>query len=123
MTFAPPACRWSWPCTAHARPLDPGLELSAYRIIQEGLTNSLKYARGGHAQVTVRYGPAGLDIAIDDERGPGAAPIVEAAHEGRGLVGMRERVAMFRGTFAAQPTPTGFRVTAHLPVDEAVPAS
>ena len=103
-----------------ARPLDPGLELSAYRIIQEGLTNSLKYARGGHAQVTVQYGPAGLDIAIDDERGPGAAPTVEAAHEGRGLVGMRERVAMFRGTFAAQPTPTGFRVTAHLPVDEAV---
>ena len=106
-----------------ARPLDPGLELSAYRIIQEGLTNSLKYARGGHAQVTVQYGPAGLDIAIDDERGPGAAPTVEAAHEGRGLVGMRERVAIFRGTFDAQPTPTGFRVTAHLPVDEAVPAS
>jgi signal transduction histidine kinase len=106
-----------------ARPLDPGLELSAYRIIQEALTNSLKYARGGHAQVTVLYGPAGLDIAIDDERGPGEAPTVEAVHESRGLVGMRERVAMFRGTFAAQPTPTGFRVTAHLPVDEAVPAT
>jgi signal transduction histidine kinase len=106
-----------------ARPLDPGLELSAYRIIQEALTNSLKYARGGRAQVSVQYGPAGLDIAIDDERGPGAAPTVEAAHESRGLVGMRERVAMFRGTFAAQPTPTGFRVTAHLPVDDVVPAS
>ena len=107
----------------HVRPLDPGLELSAYRIIQESLTNSLRHARGGRAEVTVRYGPAGLDIAIDDERGPGQAAAVEAAHEGRGLVGMRERVAMFRGTFAAQPTPTGFRVTAHLPVDEAVPAS
>ncbi len=50
-------------------------------------------------------------------------PTVEAAHEGRGLVGMRERVTMFRGTFAAHPTPTGFRVTAHLPVDEAVATS
>jgi signal transduction histidine kinase len=106
-----------------ARPLDPGLELSAYRIIQEGLTNSLRYAQGGRAKVTVRYEPAGLDIAIDDERGPGVAPTVEAAHDGRGLVGMRERVAMFRGTFAAQSTPTGFRVTAHLPVDDASPAS
>jgi signal transduction histidine kinase len=106
-----------------SRPLDPGLELSAYRIIQEALTNSLKYARGGRAQVTVQYGPAGLDVTIDDERGPGAAPAVEDAHESRGLVGMRERVAMFRGTFAAQPTPTGFRVTAHLPVDDGVPAA
>ena len=106
-----------------ARPLDPGLELSAYRIIQEGLTNSLKHARGGRANVTVRYGPGGLDIAIDDERGPGSASPLEADHEGRGLVGMRERVAMFRGEFAAKPTATGFRVTAHLPVDEAVSAS
>ena len=106
-----------------ARPLDPGLELSAYRIIQEGLTNTLKHAQGGRANVTVRYGPAGLDIAIDDERGPGTASTVEAAHDGRGLVGMRERVAMFRGTFDAQPTPTGFRVTAHLPVDDASSAS
>jgi signal transduction histidine kinase len=106
-----------------ARPLDPGLELSAYRIIQEGLTNSLKHAPGGRASVTVGYGSTGLDIAIDDERGPGSVSPMEAEHEGRGLVGMRERVAMFRGTFAAQPTPSGFRVTAHLPVDEAVPAS
>jgi signal transduction histidine kinase len=106
-----------------ARPLDPGLELSAYRIIQEGLTNSLKHARGGRAKVTVRYGPAGLDITIDDERGPGSASPLEADHEGRGLVGMRERIAMFRGEFAANPTATGFRVTAHLPVDEAASAS
>ena len=73
--------------------------------------------------MTVQYGPAGLDISIDDERGPGAATPVEDVHDSRGLIGMRERVAMFRGTFTAQPTPTGFRVTAHLPVDEAVAAS
>ena len=95
-----------------ARALDPGLELSAYRIIQEALTNSLKHAGGGRARVTVRYEPTSLDIAIEDERGAGATPAVEPEHEGRGLVGMRERVAMFRGTFAAQPTPAGSSVTA-----------
>lgn len=106
-----------------ARPLDPGLELSAYRIVQEGLTNSLKHARGGHAVVTVRYGPAALEISIHDERGPGGPPGMEPEHEGRGLVGMRERAAMFRGTFAAEPTTTGFRVTAYLPVDDVAHAS
>jgi signal transduction histidine kinase len=106
-----------------ARPLDPGLELSAYRIIQEGLTNSLKHARGGHALVTVRYGPAALEISIDDERGPGGSAAMESDHDGRGLVGMRERAAMFRGTFAAEPTTTGFRVSAHLPVDEPAQAT
>jgi signal transduction histidine kinase len=100
------------------RPLDPGLELSAYRIIQEGLTNSLKHAGGGHARVTVRYEPRSLEISIDDERGAEHRSAVEPEHEGRGLVGMRERVAMFKGTFAAQSTPTGFRVTANLPLDE-----
>jgi signal transduction histidine kinase len=100
------------------RALDPGLELSAYRIIQEGLTNSLKHAGGGRARVTVEYAPRSLEIAIDDERGGEAPRHVEPAHEGRGLVGMRERVAMFRGRFAAQPTPTGFRVTAQLPLEE-----
>jgi signal transduction histidine kinase len=103
----------------HPRQLDPGLELSAYRIIQEGLTNSLKHAGGGQARVTVRYQPNALEISIEDERQPGESPDVEPAHDGRGLVGMRERVAMFRGTFAAQPTTTGFRVTARLPVEDA----
>ena len=104
------------------RSLDPALELSAYRIIQEALTNSLKHAGGGQARVIVRYGPRSLDISIDDERGPGAAPPVEPSHDARGIVGMRERVAMFRGTFAAQPTRIGFRVTAHLPVEETASA-
>jgi signal transduction histidine kinase len=100
------------------RVLDPGLELSAYRIIQEGLTNSLKHTGGGRAQVTIEYAPRSLEIAIDDERGGEVPDQVEPAHEGRGLVGMRERVAMFRGRFAAQPTSTGFRVTAQLPLEE-----
>ena len=101
------------------RPLDAGLELSAYRIIQEGLTNSLKHAAGGRARVTIRYEPDTLEIAIDDERGTGDATHVEPSHQGRGLLGMRERVAMFRGSFSAQPTGSGFRVQARLPVGPA----
>ena len=103
------------------RPLDPGLELSAYRIVQEALTNTLKHARGGRAQVVVAFEPGLLVISIDDERGTGPEPVVEADHEGRGLVGMRERVAMLRGTLVAQPTAAGFRVVASLPI-EAAPA-
>ena len=105
------------------RRLDPGLELSAYRIIQEGLTNSLKHAGGGQTTATVRYGADALEITIEDERGPGSPPALEPEHEGRGLMGMRERVAMFRGTFDAQRTSTGFRVAARLPTDERAPSS
>jgi signal transduction histidine kinase len=99
------------------RPLDPGLELSAYRIIQEALTNSLKHAGGGRARVTVRYAPTELEITVDDERGAEATTPVEPEHDGRGLLGMRERVALFRGRFAAEPTATGFSVSARLPLD------
>ena len=103
------------------RSLDPGLELSAYRIVQEALTNSLKHAQGGRAHVVVAFEPGLLVISIDDERGLGPRPAVEPDHEGRGLVGMRERVAMLRGTLVAQPTTGGFRVVASLPI-EAAPA-
>jgi signal transduction histidine kinase len=103
------------------RRLDPGLELSAYRIIQEGLTNSLKHAGGGRARVMIRYGIGSLDITVEDERGTTAHAPIEPEHQGRGLVGMRERVAMFRGSFEAAPTGRGFRVRAHLPLDEPSP--
>jgi signal transduction histidine kinase len=104
--------------TGDARPLGAGLEVSAYRIVQEALTNSLKHAGGGRAKVSIRYAADALELTIDDMRGAGpAADDVEPAHEGRGIVGMRERVAMLRGTFHAAPTPAGFRVTARLPVD------
>ena len=105
--------------TGDARPLDPGLEVSAYRIVQEALTNSIKHAGGGPARVSIRYAVDALELSIDDERGVGMpdVAVVEPPHEGRGIVGMRERVAMLRGTFHAEPTATGFRVTARLPVD------
>ena len=97
------------------RQLHPGVELSAYRIIQEALTNTLKHAHGGRSHVTVRYGPADLELRVDDEGGSGSRDIAAAGH-GRGLIGMRERVAMFGGDFEAGPSPTGFRVAARLPL-------
>jgi signal transduction histidine kinase len=105
------------------RPLDPGLEVSAYRIVQEALTNSLKHARGGRARVVVRYLLDALEIEVEDKRGPGPSTAVEPPHQGQGLIGMRERAAMLRGTFVAHSTPTGFLVTARLPIDGAASAA
>ena len=102
------------------RTLDPGLGVSAYRIIQEALTNTLKHANGGRARVMVRYLSDALEIDIEDERGPGTPSQVEPPHEGRGLIGMRERATMLRGTLIAHPTATGFLVTARLPINGAV---
>jgi signal transduction histidine kinase len=99
-----------------ARRLDPGIELSAYRIIQEALTNSLKHARGAKAQVRVRYGTAELDIEVTDRGGSGDRGIGVPGESGRGLIGMRERVAIFGGRFEAGPMPGGFRVSAKLPI-------
>jgi signal transduction histidine kinase len=110
--------------SGQARPLDPGLEVSAYRIVQEALTNALKHGGGGRATVAIGYRADALDLAIDDVRGGAAsyADAVEPPHEGRGIVGMRERVTMLRGTFQAEPTPSGFRVSARLPVEPGAPA-
>ena len=81
--------------------LPVGIDLSAYRIVQEGLTNALKHAKGAHADVLVRYGGGG-------RRGRGHATTARvrterAARDGHGLVGMRERVALYGGTLDAGP--------------------
>jgi len=103
------------------RQLDPGLGVSAYRIIQEALTNTLKYAQGGRARVVLGYTADALEITVEDQRGPGTPGELEPPHEGRGLIGMRERAAMLRGTLVAQPTAPGFTVPARLPIDTALP--
>jgi signal transduction histidine kinase len=99
------------------RPLDAGVELSAYRIVQEALTNVLKHARGARARVDLRYEPDALAIAVTDEGGMGERDLVGDTGSGRGLIGLRERVALFGGDFEAGPTSTGFRVAARLPVE------
>ena len=94
--------------------LSPGVDLSAYRIVQEGLTNALKHAKGAHAEVTVRYEGDVVLLEIADD-GPGVA---NGQAMGHGLVGMRERVAVYGGTLEAGPRPGGgFALRARLPVE------
>jgi signal transduction histidine kinase len=103
------------------RPLPAGVDLSAYRIVQEALTNTLKHAGPAHAEVTVCYGPDALELIVVDD-GDGA-PRPPAGGGGHGLVGMRERVALFGGQLRAGPRPDGgFQVIARLPLDTAPPA-
>ena len=99
------------------RPLPTGLDLSAYRIVQEALTNTLRHARAGQATVTVRYGDEHLELEVaDDGQGPPPASAEGGAANGHGLVGMRERVALFGGRLeVGQRDGGGFAVLAHLP--------
>src|SRR5438067_1614233 len=80
------------------RELPVGLELSAFRIVQEALTNALKHAGDARATVRVRYGPDSLELEIVDD---GAGAEARADGGGHGLVGMRERVALYGGRFEA----------------------
>jgi signal transduction histidine kinase len=99
------------------RRVPSGIDLSAYRIIQESLTNALKHGGPGvHARVHVRYGPDTIDLDVsDDGRGAAAA---SGNGGGHGLVGMRERVALVHGSLSAGPAPGGgFRVHAVLPTE------
>ena len=98
--------------------LPPGVDLSAYRIIQEALTNSLRHAGPNvQARVTVTAEPKRLCLeVVDDGRGP-AAPVGQPG-DGRGLVGMHERVVLLGGVLHVGPGPAGgFRVSATIPLD------
>jgi signal transduction histidine kinase len=95
-------------------PLSPGVDIAAYRIVQEALTNALKYAGGAPTQVMVRYTPDGLEIEVSDE-GTISTP---ADGIGRGLTGMQERVALFGGSMeAGKRAEGGYAVLARLPFD------
>jgi signal transduction histidine kinase len=95
------------------RGLSPGVDLSAYRIVQEGLTNVLKHSKGAHADVLVRFDDSALRLEISDD-GVGSA----GDGNGHGLVGMRERVALYGGTLEAGPRDGGgFVLRAELPVE------
>jgi signal transduction histidine kinase len=96
------------------RELPVGIELSAYRIVQEALTNTLKHAGDARASVHVRYGPDSLELEIADD-GPGGDK--RASGGGHGLVGMRERVALYGGRFDASRRPSGgFAIRVVLPI-------
>ena len=99
-------------------PLPVGVDLSAYRIVQEALTNARQHAPGAAVEVAVVYSDELLQLRISDD-GPGPAA---ANPSGHGLHGMRERAAMAGGTLSAGPVDGGgFLVEATLPVSESVP--
>jgi signal transduction histidine kinase len=99
------------------RPLPPSIDLSAYRIVQEGLTNVIKHAGQATAQVRVCYLDHVLELQVTDD-GPGS-PDEESS--GHGLLGVRERVALFGGSFqAGNRAEGGFGLRALLPLDEVV---
>jgi signal transduction histidine kinase len=94
--------------------LPRALDLSAYRIVQEGLTNALKHAHASRAEVTVRYRPDELELEVADD---GQGPATTNGH-GHGLVGIRERVHIYDGEMRAGAAPAGgFILSARLPVD------
>jgi signal transduction histidine kinase len=99
-----------------AFPLPSGVDLSAYRIVQEALTNTLKHAGACKATVLLRYGVAGVELEVRDN---GHGPIGEGSG-GRGIIGMRERAALYGGRFWAGPAPSGgFIVSARFPLEGA----
>ena len=96
-----------------ARELPAGVDLTAYRLVQEGLTNALKHARASRAQVLVNYSDDQIEVMVSDD-GQGVG---NGDGGGHGLVGMRERVAVYGGEIDAGPQPGGgYRLRAKLPL-------
>jgi signal transduction histidine kinase len=97
-------------------PLDPGVALTIYRIVQEALTNALKHAGAATASVRLDFGMAWLVVEVSDT---GRGPAPDGGRLGHGLVGMRERVALYGGTLRTGPRPGGgYRVYARMPMDD-----
>ncbi len=98
------------------KPVSPGVDVSAYRIVQEALTNVHKHAGNAKVDVRVEYEPHWISLTIADD-GRGAARDISSTG-GHGLIGMRERVEVYGGQFSAGPQPGGgFAVKARLPID------
>jgi signal transduction histidine kinase len=96
--------------------LSQGINLAVYRIVQEALTNALKHSGMACTDVLLAYQPSGLVVAVTDE-GVGVASPTETP--GRGLIGMRERVALYGGTLDAGPRPEGgYAVRAWFPAED-----
>ncbi|MGX1547710.1 sensor histidine kinase [Streptomyces adustus] len=102
--------------TGPPREVPAGIELAAYRVVQEALTNTVKHASGAGAWVTVEYGPQRLRVAVTDTGGrPGTGA---ATGNGRGLIGLRERLALYDGTLSTGRCLTGgYRVEALIPLE------
>jgi signal transduction histidine kinase len=95
------------------------VDLAAYRVVQEGLTNALKHAGGARTLVLVAYDDAAVCVEVRDDGHPRIRHPLSATGAGQGLHGMRERVEMARGALTVGPTPDGgWAVAARLPLDQ-----
>ncbi|MER7015135.1 sensor histidine kinase [Saccharopolyspora sp. NPDC000359] len=108
---------WRFDRRGQVRELGPGVEMTAYRIVQEAMTNVLKHAGSGRARVLLDYGPTALRIEVTNHQGTGEVPLV-SHFSGHGLIGLRERVALLGGTLTAHPVLNGFHLEAVLPCAE-----
>jgi signal transduction histidine kinase len=115
--------------TGTPRDLPPGLGLAMYRVVQEALTNVIKHAGKPQTEVRLNYEPAALvvEVADDGRPIPAAGPAPDAGlprGAAMGLLGLRERVALYGGELSAGPRPGGgWLVTARIPVEPAeIPA-
>jgi signal transduction histidine kinase len=104
--------------------LPAGIDLAAYRIVQEALTNTLKHSGGARTRVTVAYEPNEVVLSVEDDgEGPRDGYELGDAGGGHGLAGMRERAAVYGGVVQAGREPGGgFAVRARLPTRPLVPA-
>ncbi len=119
-SFTATGLRVTCDVTGQARPLPEAVDLTAYRVIQESLTNTAKHAAGASAVVRLAFGPGVLALAVEDD-----GPLVAEGAEGHGIIGMRERAVAVGGWLTAGPRGGGgFRVLAELPAPaSAAPAS
>jgi signal transduction histidine kinase len=102
--------------TGQQRPMPPGVELAAYRVVQEALTNTVKHASGATADVVVDYAVDHLRVEVTDTGGRPSATL--SSGNGRGLIGLRERLALYGGTLQTGPRPRGgYRVKALIPLE------
>jgi signal transduction histidine kinase len=103
--------------TGTPRPLPPGVELSAYRIVQEALSNAVRHSPGSQVRVELGYRPAELVLRVVN--GPARSAPIPSPGAGHGMLGMEERAAMLGGELTAEPRPEGgFAVTAVLPLPD-----
>lgn len=121
---------WRLQRVGRVRELDPGVEMTAYRVVQEAVTNVLKHAGRGYARVSLSYRASGLDIEVNNHTNDflgrarstdnGAGPVAQgdSGSTGHGLIGLRERVSLLGGTLTAHPVPNGFHLSAVLPCPE-----
>jgi signal transduction histidine kinase len=94
-------------------PLTPGVDLAAYRVIQEALTNVVKHARDARARTRITYRPGSIELSVEND----GAAAAEPRADGSGLLGMRERVTLYDGDLEAGPRANGgFAVRARIPI-------